>query len=287
MFGLAKASEASKQQIALAYNSNDVRNTKAMAVLARPMVVITDKTIVYVNEPLECAMVKTAKCFIQEGVYKDYTKIPKYSYQGTYYFVEGSVQIGTNTVIGQNVFLGVDVSVGNGCLIEPNVQIKDGTIIGDDVHISSGSIIGADAFYQYYDSNLKTFCGIGKVVIQDGVSIGANTVIQRGVIQDTCIGEYSQIGDLVNIGHDVQIGKACKIVSQTGIAGNVLVGSHVLIYGQSGIANDVCIGDGATIMGKSSVTKDISAGQVVSGMYARQHWDELRLQAKMRKLQEV
>ena len=56
------------------------------------------------------------------------------------------------------------------------------------------------------------------------------------------------------------------------------------IYGQVGVANGINIGNQAVVYAKSLVTKNIDDNKHVSGMYARDHIDELRIQAKLRKL---
>ena len=61
---------------------------------------------------------------------------------------------------------------------------------------------------------------IGSVVIEDDVEIGANSAIDRGTIENTVIGASTKIDNLVQIGHNCKIGKACMIVSQVGIAGS-------------------------------------------------------------------
>lgn len=153
-----------------------------------------------------------------------------------------------------------------------------------DVSIGDGTIIGAESFYHYFDNGLQEFEGLGTVIINDNVSIGSNTIIQRGTFSDTLIGARSRIGNLIDIGHDVFIGHDCKIVSQTGIASNVRIKNYVTIYGQVGVANGINIGNQAVVYAKSLVTKNIDDNQHVSGMYARDHIDELRIQAKLRKL---
>ena len=44
------------------------------------------------------------------------------------------------------------------------------------------------------------------------------------------------------------------------------------------------IGEGAIILSKSGVTKNIRAGKKISGMFAREHSDELKRFAKLKKI---
>lgn len=279
---ISYADNASANSLAVVYTKKDISITNAGAVLTEPRFIKTDKTILFVSEPLDIAAVKVAMLLVQNGDVKMYGK-PNYNVVKGY-FAADNVEIGEDTVVSPNVFIDEDVKIGNHCMIEPNVYIKGGSTIGDDVHISSGSIIGANAFCHYYDLGIKSFPGIGKVIIGPHTEIGCNTVVQRGTFSDTVIGEGSKIGNLVDIGHDVRIGSHCKIVSQTGIAGRVSIGDWVTIYGQTGIANHVSIGDRAVVMAQSLVTKDVPADEKISGRFARKHSEELRRQARINRL---
>ncbi len=91
---------------------------------------------------------------------------------------------------------------------------------------------------------------LGRVIIQDGVTVGANTCIDRGAFDDTVIGENTKIDNLVQIAHNVRIGRNCVIVAHTGISGSVhhrrrRAGSAA----GSGIADHVTIGAGARLAG--------------------------------------
>lgn len=279
---ISYADAAFDNSLAIIYTQKEMFSTDARAVLTEPRFVQTDKSVLLIYEPLDVAAVKIAMLLAQNGEVKLYDRPDYHIVNG--YFIANNVIIGEDTVVSPNVFVGEDVRIGNHCVIDPNVQIKGGSVIGNNVHISSGSVIGADAFCHYYDSGLKTFTGIGRVVIGDDVEIGYHSIIQRGSFSDTVIGERSKVGNLVDIGHDVQIGCNCKIVSQTGIAGRVIVGDGVTIYGQAGIANHVTVGNQAVVMAQSLVTKNVQIGETVSGRYARKHSEELRKQAKIDRL---
>ncbi len=279
---ISYANVAPEDSLAIVHTQKEALSTNAGAVLTEPRFIRTDKTILFVSEPLDIAVVKVARVLAKNGEISLYDK-PAYNHINGYY-VAANAMIGESTVISPNVFIDEDVIIGRNCIFEPNVQIKGGSVIGNDVHISSGSVIGADALCYYYDTGLKTFPGIGKVVIEDDTEIGCHTIIQRGTFSDTVIGYGSKIGNLVDIGHDVQIGSNCKIVSQTGIAGHVSIGNWVEIYGQTGIANHVTVGDRAIIMAQSLVTKNVPAGEKVSGRFARKHSEELRIQAYIHRL---
>ena len=45
---------------------------------------------------------------------------------------------------------------------------------------------------------------LGRVILQDGVTVGANSCIDRGAWDDTVIGENTKIDNLVQVGHNVE-----------------------------------------------------------------------------------
>lgn len=275
------AEYAGDNSIAIVKNIEDIEKLKAKCVLIQPMLINTDKSIIFTGDSLEFASVRIAQILQEEK--KQHSKIVKYTLQDNYYLGE-NVSIGNNTFICPNVCIDNNVIIGNNCYISANTHIGSDVIIKNGVKIGDGTTIGADSFYHYYDDGLQEFEGLGTVIIEDNVSIGSKTIIQRGTFSDTIIGTRSRIGNLIDIGHDVVIGHDCKVVSQTGIASNVKINNYVKIYGQVGVANDVSIGDKVVVYAKSLVTKSINDNQHVSGMYAREHIEELRIQAKLRRL---
>jgi UDP-3-O-[3-hydroxymyristoyl] glucosamine N-acyltransferase len=110
---------------------------------------------------------------------------------------------------------------------------------------------------------------LGRVIIQDGVTIGAGSCIDRGAFDDTVVGENTKIDNMVQIAHNVVIGRNCVIAAQVGFAGSVTVGDGAAFGGQAGTADHTKIGAGARIAGSSGVMKDIPAGQSWGGYPAR------------------
>lgn len=282
---LRYADEADENSLAVAFSTKDVTKTKARAVLLKTALVPTNKTLVYCGfEGASGALVQVARLMIDVGIYPDYDSPIAQNPRGGSMF-GANVEIGEGTMIAPFVNVGEDVVIGRDCRIEPHVFIGSGTRIGDDVIIRSGARIGVNCFYHYKTLNHhESFCGVGRTIIGRGVEIGGNTVIQRGTLSDTVVGDYTLIGNLVEIAHDVKIGVGCLIVSQVGISGNVTIGDGVDIYGQAGIASGLTIGDEAVIFAKSGITRNVASGSKVSGMFGREHFQELRARAKLRKL---
>ena len=173
--------------------------------------------------------------------------------------------------IGKNFTLGHYSTIDHNCLIGNNVKIGNNTcisnaIIGDNVDIADGVKIGQSGFgFAYDENNIIKIFHIGRVIIQNGVSIGTNCTVDRGSFNDTIIGENTYIDNLVHIAHNVSIGNHCIIAGQCGFAGSAEIGNYVHIGGQTGIAGHIKVGDGVKIAAKSGVIRDVAFNEIVMG----------------------
>jgi UDP-3-O-[3-hydroxymyristoyl] glucosamine N-acyltransferase len=143
-------------------------------------------------------------------------------------------------------------------------------LIGDRVRILAGASIGEPGFgVTAADGKTMDVPQLGRVIIQDNVSIGSNTCIDRGAWDDTVIGENTKIDNLVQIGHNVRLGRGCLLAAMTGISGSCIVGDGVAFGGGAGIADHINIGDRARVAADAGVMRDIPAGEMWVGSPAR------------------
>jgi UDP-3-O-[3-hydroxymyristoyl] glucosamine N-acyltransferase len=198
--------------------------------------------------------------------------------------IGAGARVGRGASIGAYAVIGPGVSIGRNCSLGSHVTIGF-ALLGDRVSILSGAVIGEPGFGVTL-GNGKTvdIPQLGRVIIQDNVSIGACSCIDRGAWDDTVIGEHTKIDNLVQIAHNVRLGRGCLLAAHTGISGSVVVGDGVQFGGRAGIADHVTIGDRARVAAAAGVMKDIAPGEMVAGLPAkpvRQHMREVAWLGKM------
>jgi UDP-3-O-[3-hydroxymyristoyl] glucosamine N-acyltransferase len=176
-----------------------------------------------------------------------------------------NVKIGKNTLISSNSIIESNVSIGESCVIGSFVTIKN-SIISNFVNIQDGSKVGLKGFgfIPIKNNNLRT-PHIGKVILEEGVEIGANCTIDRGSLGDTFIGKNTFLDNQVHLAHNVRIGKNCMIAGHVGFAGSSTLGDNVVIGGQAGISGHLKIGNNVKIGGGSGVINDIPDNSQVMG----------------------
>jgi UDP-3-O-[3-hydroxymyristoyl] glucosamine N-acyltransferase len=140
---------------------------------------------------------------------------------------------------------------------------------GDDIHFSVR--LGKDGFgwVRQPDGTLYKMPHRGNVIIEKGVTIGANVCIDRAVNGSTVIGEGTKIDNLVHIAHGAKIGKNCLIVAGAVIGGSAEIGDNCFIGINASIKNKVKIGNNVTIGMGAVVTKDVHDGETWIGNPAR------------------
>jgi UDP-3-O-[3-hydroxymyristoyl] glucosamine N-acyltransferase len=179
------------------------------------------------------------------------------------------VQIGAGTEIGANTVIGPGVAIGRNCQISANVTIGF-ALIGDRVKILAGAVIGEAGFGAAAGAGgVVDIPQLGRVVLQDGVTVGANSCIDRGAFDDTVIGENTKIDNLVQIAHNVRVGRNCVMAAHTGISGSVTIGDGAQFGGRAGIADHLTIGAGARIAAAAGLMHDVPPGETWGGVPAR------------------
>lgn len=210
--------------------------------------------------------------------------------------IEEGARIGPNVCIGAGASIGRGTVVAPGAVIGPGVAIgRNGyigagvvilhSLIGDAVRILSGAVLGEAGFGAAGGpKGVVDLPQLGRVIIQDNVTIGANSCIDRGAFEDTVIGENTKLDNMVQIAHNCTIGRNCVIAAQVGISGSSHIGDGVAMGGQVGIADHRTVGDGAQLAGKAGIMQDVAPGERVFGVPAKPIRQALREQVILKRL---
>ena len=190
-----------------------------------------------------------------------------------------NVQIGKNTVINGNCVIGDNV------ILHDNVSIYPCTKIGNNSIVHSGSVIGSDGFGFAPDGdNWEKIAHLGGVEIGTNVEIGANSVIDRGALGNTKIGDNVKMDNHIHIAHNVSVGENTAMAGMVGIAGSVKIGKNCKFGGQVGTVDHIEIADNVTVLAKTLVTKSLTEPGAYSGvMPIQKHKDSLKFAAKLKK----
>lgn len=202
--------------------------------------------------------------------------------------IEAGVVIGDNTQVGAGSYIGSDAKIGTDCELFPNVTVMDRMVLGNRVIIHSSAVIGSDGFgFAEEGNNLQKIPQVGIVLVEDDVEIGSNVSIDRARFDKTIIGSGTKIDNLVQIAHNVEIGRNCRVVSQAGISGSTKLGNNVILAGQSGLVGHINVGDNVVLAARGVFTKNIDKPGIYSGFPAIPHGQEKRKSIMIAKLPQM
>lgn len=179
--------------------------------------------------------------------------------------IEADVHIGLGCVIGAGTVIARGCVLGNDCWIGPNVTLLHRCQLGDRVSVESGTVIGSEGFGWAKDGDRWVKVPqLGRVVIENDVSIGANVCIDRGAIEDTVIAQGAKLDNLIQIAHNVYIGEHTAIAGKAGVAGSTHIGARCTIAGKAGVSGHLHIADDVHITAMTMISSDINQAGVYS-----------------------
>lgn len=273
LYGVAPLATASAKEVSFCLNNRKYLSalaaTRAAAVIVHPDMkdeVPTSTVPIVAPDPL-VAWAKVAALFHPEP--PNNPGIHPSAVIATSARIDPTTEVGPLAVIGENAVIGPSGRIGAMVVIGEGVEIgRDARIgahaslshalIGDRVQIYPGVRIGQDGFgFATTSEGILTAPQLGRVLIEDDVEIGANTTVDRGALEDTVIGAGTRIDNLVQIGHNVRIGRACVIVAQAGVSGSTVLEDQVVLAGQVGLSGHLRIGAGSRIGAQAGVMADV------------------------------
>ena len=181
--------------------------------------------------------------------------------------VSKAAQIGSGVGIGPGSVVEDGCRIGDNCHIGSNCYLGPGTVLGDGAFVQDNAIIGCVGlgYHVALDGERLFFPHLGAVLTGRDVVVGAGSVIVRGELEDTLIGDRVRLGNLVNIGHNVKIGADSVISSSTCVAGGTHIGERCNIAAGASISAKLDIGSGCQIGLGSVVVKNVSPDISVFG----------------------
>jgi UDP-3-O-[3-hydroxymyristoyl] glucosamine N-acyltransferase len=198
------------------------------------------------------------------------SKTGKNIYRGAFSYIGSGCDIGDNVKIHPQVYVGDNVTIGNNTILHAGVKLYSGTRVGNNCEIHSGTVIGSDGFgfAPQEDGSYKTIPQLGNVIIEDFVSIGANTVIDCATMlgDSTIISQGVKLDNLIQIAHNVEIGKNTVMAAQVGVSGSSKIGENCVIAGQVGVSGHIVVANKTIVGGKAGVNKTVKEeGQTLMG----------------------
>jgi len=167
--------------------------------------------------------------------------------------------------------------------------VCENSVIGERALLHPGAVIGREGFGFARDGERWVrMRQIGRAVLGDDVEIGVNSAVDRGAIEDTCIGDGVKVDSLVQIGHNVSVGDNTAMAACSGISGSTRIGRNCTLAGAVGMAGHLTITDNVHFSGMAMVTRSFRrAGVYSSGIPAMPAADWRRQVARFRQLDDM
>ena len=178
-------------------------------------------------------------------------------------------RIGRGTRIDPNAVIGPGVAIGRDCVVGANASVLF-ALVGDRVQVYAGARIGEAGFGATAgDSGVIDVPQLGRVILQDSVTLGANCCVDRGAWEDTVVGENSKLDNMTHVAHNARLGRNCLMAAYSGVSGSSTLGDGVAMGGQSGVADHLEIGAGAQLGAGAGVLRNVPAGETWAGYPAQ------------------
>lgn len=221
---------------------------------------IQEKVLILVENPKLVYIQLVTELFVEKPCYEIHPSA----------IIHKEAKIANNVYIGPFTYIGKS-EIGEGTIIYGNVYIYDHVKIGCNVTIEAGCTIGATGYNFAQDENgkLHKFPHLGGVVIEDDVEIQANSVIDKGVLEDTLIGKGTKIDSHCFIAHNCKVGKNNAIIAHSVLSGSVKTGDNCWFSPGVIIRNGIEVASNSFMGIGSVVVSNMKANSKVMGSPAR------------------
>ncbi len=189
--------------------------------------------------------------------------------------------VGPGAALCAGVYVGAAARIGAGAVLHPHAVVLDGCVVGAGARLGSGAVVGSPGFGVDAGGRVPQ---VGIAVLEDGVTLGAHTCVDRATVGETRIGAGSHLDNLVQVGHNARVGRGVVLCGQVGVAGGAVIEDGAVLGGQAGVTGHVTVGARARIAAQAGVTKSLPGGAEYSGHPAEPNRERLRREARLRKL---
>lgn len=226
----------------------------------------------------EAGVEPSTTCIISENPERDLALVLLEFFSSPIGFgVDSTARVSPSAVLGRNVRIGCnsviedDVQIGDWTWIMNNVVVHSSACLGKECVIKDGAIIGSEGygFVQAEDGRLIHPPQLGRVVLGDRVWVGANTTVERAMLEETTIEDEVKIDDLVHLGQGSVVGKASLITAGCVISHHVRIGATVCVGPNTSVREHVRIASGVTVGQGAVVVSDLQTAGVYVGVPAR------------------
>lgn len=109
--------------------------------------------------------------------------------------VRAGAVLGKHCILGKDAFIDADVTIGNGVKVQNRVSVYHGVTVGNNVFLGPHVVFTNDMYPRAFNTGWK----LGLTRVEDGASIGANSVIVCGVT----LGAFCMVGSGSVVTRDV------------------------------------------------------------------------------------
>jgi len=246
-----------------------LKSTSASAVILREDVVADSPVASLVVENPRAAYAKVVALLYPENipspgihataVIDPSANISSLAYIGSNVVIEAGVVIEDGVRIDAGCFVGRNSRIGLNSHLYSNVTVYHTCVIGECCIMHSASVIGSDGFgFELDQGEWLKVPQVGGVIIGNSVEIGACSVVDRGALQNTVIGNGVKLDNHVQIAHNVTVGEHTLMSRGVGIAGSTKIGKNCLFAGMTGVKDHIEITDNVIVTAMSMVSKSLT-----------------------------
>lgn len=202
--------------------------------------------------------------------------------------VEDGAVLGDDVIVYPLSYIGRDVHVGARTVVYARATVCARVEMGKDCILHPGSVVGSEGFgFIQRDGASIRLPHVASVRLGNAVEVGPNACVDRGMLDDTVIGDDVKLDNHCNVAHNCRVGEHSIMAGYARLAGSVTVGKGVVMAADSRVVDHLTIGDGATLGAGATAVRDVPAGATVLGTPAVAARQELRKVVLIGKLPEM